>query len=110
MSEVTHQIDPHIPPWGIMTPELLEKISRGQLKPRYVCLLTDFIDECNGDNDAENIVVFKDTETGVIYRASWDNDGSNCFSDLEQSQIWVELAKEVTAITYKGVKVIQTGD
>lgn len=96
----------HIPPFGRLTPELLEQISDRSLD-RYELLEEDFIDDCNGDKDAENVIVFKDIETGIIYRASWENDGWNCLSDLHQDQLTVEVVKETKVVSYKSVEVIQ---
>ncbi len=104
----TTQTKRHCAPFGTLTPKLLEEISYNN-SDRYELLEEDFIDDCNGDDDAENIIVFKDTETGTIYRASWENDGWNTFSKLHEDQLTVEVVKEVTVIAYKTVEVIQIG-
>lgn len=98
--------EPHVPPFGTMTAKLLEDICDHNID-RYDVLEEDFVADCNGDRDAENVIVFKDLETGVIYRASWGNDGWNYFGRLKQEQLTVEVVKEVKVVAYESVEVIQ---
>lgn len=98
--------EPHVPPFGTMTTKLLEEIYDRNID-RYKVLWEDFIAECNGDMDAENVIVFKDLETDVLYRVSWENDGWNTVSDADDRALTVEVVKEVPVVAYKGVEVIQ---
>ena len=88
-----------------ITPEILESIAERD-NDKYELLSEDYVDECNGDWDAVNYIVFRERKTNKLYRAVWFKNSFDFFGKTKE-ELTIEEVKEVKVIDYRRVNTIQ---